>query len=179
MYPSMTTRRLTLRPPAVRDVERLVELLDDYDIARMTSRIPHPYRRQDALSWLSSLSADKERAYAAFLGAELIGVGGYVLRKDLATAEIGYWIGKPYWGRGLASEIASALVAHGFEDLHLDQITANHAFDNPASQRVIEKCGFERTGTRSMRAVSRGAEVEIWTYALTRGRASELGLMPS
>jgi RimJ/RimL family protein N-acetyltransferase len=106
----MRSPRLTYRPIDAQDASRIASLAGDWDIARMTSRIPHPYSLIDADNWIASIGSD-EFVRAVERDGQLIGAVGYIER-DAEQAEIGYWIGKPWWGNGYATEAARTLVAY-------------------------------------------------------------------
>jgi RimJ/RimL family protein N-acetyltransferase len=147
--PRIETRRLTLRPPEMRDVDRIAALADDIDIARMTTHMPHPYHRADAESFVARAQAIDPMREAVFVidkadeGA--VGVLGLHPQGSFGP-EIGYWIGRPYWGRGIASEAASAVMDWTRRDWGRRAVVSGHFADNPASGRVLEKAGFLYTG---------------------------------
>jgi len=164
--PRMRSPRLTYRPIEARDAGRIAMLAGDWDIARMTSRIPHPYTIVDADLWIASID-DDEFVRAILLGGELIGAVGYI-RHEPKQAEIGYWIGKPWWGKGYATEAARTLVDHCFQETGFEQLTCGHFVDNAGSARVIRKLGFRPVGTGAQWCEARNCEVETVRYA--RGR---------
>ena len=146
-----------------------------FDVARMLTRVPHPYTEADASQWLARLASDDGRArepvFAAELEGTLIGVVSYRYDDDWRSAEIGYWLGKPYWGKGYATEMARGLIQHGFAGAGLERFTTGHFIDNPASARVIAKCGFRPTGRTSLPCPARDADVTALTYAMSRVQA--------
>lgn len=165
---TVETERLKLRPLAAADATRLAALADDWDVARHTGSLPHPYRPADAEDFITrqAQAPDAERAFAVEAGGELAGVMGFQDCIDGPWPEIGYWLGRPYWGAGLATEAARAGLgwakARGWR-----AVAAGHFVDNPASGRVLEKAGFLYTGRRApYPCVARGAPVEgrrmIW-----------------
>jgi RimJ/RimL family protein N-acetyltransferase len=166
----MRTRRLTLRELEDRDVKRIAELAGDWDVARMTARIPYPYSEPLAHQWLRGLEPG-EFVRAVDLEGELIGAVGYVPGSD-RSAEIGYWIGKPWWGRGFATEAAHALVRYCFASARIGRLTCCHFIDNPASARVIAKLGFRLVGPCTAWCDARRAEVETLSYERRRPMAS-------
>ena len=154
---TLETPRLRLRRPSAADAARLAHLINDPDVARMTTRIPHPYSLQDAHDFLSkcpdSLFAIDHRE------AGVIGMVGF---RDvtLLGPEIGYWIGKPYWGRGLATEAATAAVTWAWRDWGKRSVVSGHFADNPASGAVLSKTGFLYTGeVVKQRSLARGGQV--------------------
>jgi RimJ/RimL family protein N-acetyltransferase len=144
---TIATPRLNLRPPQASDAPRIAALAGDFDVARMTTSIPHPYGAADAEAFLDlTASGDpaRERVFALELpGDGLIGVVGFHPRD---ATEIGYWIGRPYWGLGYATEAALAALTWAERDWGRRWTTAGHFADNPASGRVLEKAGFLYTG---------------------------------
>ena len=100
----MRSQRLTYRPLDARDAGRIAVLAGEWDVARMTSRIPHPYSLIDADQWIASIDHD-EFVRGVERDGELIGAVGYISGEP-RQAEIGYWIGKPWWGNGYATEAA-------------------------------------------------------------------------
>jgi len=147
--PVIETRRLTLRAPAIDDAARMALLMNAFDIARMTSRIPHPYGLDDATAYIQARQASDPAAGAEFLiELEDQGVVGGIgfNRPPGHAAEVGYWVGKPWWGRGVASEALTAALDWAARIWKRRMITAGHFADNPASGRVLCKAGFLYTG---------------------------------
>ena len=164
----LRSKRLLMRKLEDRDAERIALLAGDWDIARMTASIPYPYSVPLARAWMQGLEPDEFVRVVEHEG-ELIGAIGYLTRDD-GSAEIGYWIGKPWWGRGFATEAASALVHYCFSKLRMPRLTCSHFIDNPASERVIGKLGFKPVGTCSAWCDARNAEVETLVYERQRPR---------
>jgi RimJ/RimL family protein N-acetyltransferase len=164
--PLLTTRRLTLRTPVLADADRIARFAGDWDVARMTTRLPYPYGRTDAEAWLAICEAEGG-AYAIEHDGELIGCCGYGSSSDEGT-EIGYWLGRPWWGQGFATEAVGALVRHAFGPLGIRTLTAARFADNPASGRVLEKCGFRETGRRDCWSEARRAYGPAITYICQR-----------
>jgi len=159
------TRRLVLRPLGEADAPEIARLAGDWDVARMTGRIAFPYSEELARAWMNTIG-DGEFVRAVAYQDRLIGAVGYV-EDDNGSAEIGYWIGKPWWGQGFATEAASALIDHCFTTAGLSRLTCCHFIDNTASKRVIEKLGFAARRTTSAWCDARQEEVEALTYELT------------
>lgn len=162
----MRSPRLTYRPIEARDAGRIAVLAGDWDIARMTARIPHPYTLVDADLWIASIG-DDELVRAVEHNGELIGAVGYI-RADQNQAEIGYWIGKPWWGNGYATEAARTLMDHCFNEAGFKRLTCGHFVDNPASARVIAKLGFRHVGDGAQWCEARRSEVPVVKYARRR-----------
>ena len=152
--PPLLTERLLLRSLTLEDATDVQRLAGDRDIALMTVAIPHPYEDGMAEEWIraSSERFEKDEAlnFAITLRADknLIGAIGLELDLEHQRGELGYWIGKPYWNLGYATEAAKAVVAYSFEVLKLNRIYAFHFTRNPASGRVLEKIGMRYEGCR-------------------------------
>ena len=142
------TPRLLLRPGWIQDAPALFELIRDEAIVRNLASAPWPYRLTDAEAFLSAERKPSEPAMLIFRrtqGApELVGTIGLGRDPD-GQVELGYWIGRPFWGRGYATEAGLAAVDIARNGLRLPRLAAGHFVDNPASGRVLEKLGFRRT----------------------------------
>ncbi len=146
--PIIETERLRLRAPKVQDAARLAQLANDADIARMTSSLPHPYSLSDAETFLGGAARlDRERhaAFAMESDGQLIGMLGFHPGRD-GHSELGYWLGRPYWGRGLATEAAKGALRWAAQVWRRRFVFARHFSDNAASGQVLCKAGFLYTG---------------------------------
>jgi len=171
----LRTARLVLRPLLETDLAEVTRLAGDWDIASMTARIPYPYTLADARQWLDGLEpGEVVRAITPADGGNLIGITGYLPSDDGKSAEIGYWIGKPYWGHGYATEAAKALVRHCFAEGGYASLTCCHFADNPASARIIEKLGFSHAGSCSCWCEARRMSAVAEQYVLTRPAGSAM-----
>ena len=152
--PPLLTERLLLRSFTLEDAADVQRLAGDRDIAATLANMPHPYEDGMAEKWIRSCYEKFEKNEALNFAITLITeknlIGGIALRLDQKNerAELGYWIGKPYWNRGYATEAAKAMVAYSFEVLKLNRIYAYHFTRNPASGRVLEKVGMRYEGYR-------------------------------
>jgi RimJ/RimL family protein N-acetyltransferase len=153
------TARLLLRPLKPDDAPEIARLAGDWDIARMTALIPHPYTRADAQAFIASATGD---TYAIERDGIVVGCCG--ARLVSGAYEIGYWIGKPCWGDGIATEAARALVDHLRAREPGCAIAISHMAENEASARVIQKLGFHPTGEKRTYYVARASEVRSLTY---------------
>jgi len=167
--PVLETDRLVLRAPRFEDVEALTELVNDRRIAENTARIPHPYRPVDAEEWIgrANLRSGQETFLITLREGHLAGACGFAPCEP-SGREIGYWLGLAFWGRGYASEAVRALVDHAFEDGECSALFAGARVTNPASRRVLEKCGFEWTGVGLGRIHALNYSVPIDRFQLDR-----------
>jgi RimJ/RimL family protein N-acetyltransferase len=145
-------------------VDRAIPLINDFDIARMTARIPHPYGEAEAAAFRQILE-QRDGARDSLLqiethDGELIGAVG-TDRREGPFPEIGYWIARRHWGRGYATEAATAVRDWARRAFGCRAVIAGHFADNAASGRVLIKCGFLYTGeVRQRFSMARGCEVE-------------------
>jgi len=147
---ALATQRLFLRAPSREDSAVIAHLANDIRVAGNTARIPHPYRVEDAEEFIAAANRKVAEAHFAItLDRTIIGVCGLDPRED--GPEIGYWLGVDYWGQGYATEAVRALIDHAFGELGYEALAAGARVSNPASRRVLEKCGFQWTGVRLLR----------------------------
>jgi RimJ/RimL family protein N-acetyltransferase len=180
--PVLHTERLALRAPARSDIKAIARLANDRRVAENTFRIPHPYRVEDGEQFVAAVNRQPgEAALVVTLDGGPIGICGIELREG--EAEIGYWLGVPFWGQGYATEAVRALIDHAFGELGHDALVSGARVSNPASRRVLEKCGFQWTGVGlyRIRAISSSAPFDrfrldrgLWASLKTWGRAKEV-----
>ncbi len=150
--PTLETARLRLRPFTLADAPDVQRLAGAWEVASTTGNIPHPYPDGAAEAWIRDhgLAFEQGRlvTYAITRRDDGVLVGAISLRPNAAHhhAELGYWIGVPYWNQGYATEAARALVGYGFNTLSLHRIFAAHLTRNPASGRVMQKLGMTYEG---------------------------------
>lgn len=162
----MRSQRLTYRTIEAGDAGRVAALASDWDEARMTSRIPYPYSLLDADLWIASIATDEFVRGIEYDG-NLIGAVGFV-EDERRQAEMGYWIGKPSWGNGFATEAAHALMDYCFSECGIRRLMCGHFIDNAASADVIAKLGFRRIGNGTQWCEARKSEVKTIRYARRR-----------
>jgi RimJ/RimL family protein N-acetyltransferase len=165
----LKTERLTLRRPLSSDAKAIARLANDRRIAENLRRLPHPYSRTDAEAFLRALAA--ERREEVFL-IEADGAPAGMIGLDFGIdegPEIGYWLGVAHWGKGFATEAARAVIDYAFEEFPVDELFAGARVTNPASRRVLEKCGFQWTGVGLYRFVALGSSTPVDRFKLNRG----------
>jgi len=170
MSTTLRTARLVLRPYMPEDIPALLPLIGAREVAATTLRIPHPYTQAEAEEFVRRAQAgsDDSVRFAVEIEASSTLIGGVGLRLDQAHhhAELGYWIGVPYWGNGYATEAAQALVRHGFEDLKLHRIHASHFSHNPASGRILRKLGMKSEGCMRQHILKWGEYYDSELYGM-------------
>jgi RimJ/RimL family protein N-acetyltransferase len=170
----LETERLILRAPSLDDAKAVATLANNRKIAEMTQLIPHPYGVDDAARWIATLPAETRHwKFGVFTEQDgFVGACGFTERDEMMT--IGYWIGEPFWGQGFATEAARAVIDHIFATTGLDEIAASCRVTNPASRRVLEKCGFQWTGVGLLRIRSIEASTPVDQFKLERRTWSSL-----
>ncbi|HVY18630.1 MAG TPA: GNAT family N-acetyltransferase [Bauldia sp.] len=166
---TLVTERLKLRALRHSDLAAIVANVRDYDIAKMTTSIPHPYSDADGRAFLAAQGRTPSAiSFAVEHAGTLAGICGLFAMP--LKSELGYWFAKSVWGRGFATETGAALLAFGFQTLGLPTIHYRVFVDNPASQRVAAKLGFRRLGTGVSHSLARGGEVAHIHLVLTAAR---------
>lgn len=172
--PTLETARLHLRPFTLADAPRVRELAGDRRVAEPTLNIPHPYPAGLAEQWIGShtSAAVEGRLYTFALerreDGALLGAIGVTPDARHRRAEIGYWLGVAYWGRGYMSEAARRVTAFGFADLGLRRVQATCLPRNPASARVMEHIGMRREGLLRGYVCKDETQEDILMYAFLR-----------
>lgn len=176
--PSLQTQRLLLRPFAKSDAPDVQRLAGAFEVADTTLHIPHPYPDGAAEAWISThitRFSDGESAIFAIIERRtdrVVGAIGLEIAAGEAAAEMGYWIGKPYWNLGYCTEAAGALVRFGFDVLKLNRIQARHFTRNPASGRVMQKVGMTHEGHLRQAVQKWGKFEDLELYAILKEDAS-------
>ncbi|HXQ84933.1 MAG TPA: GNAT family N-acetyltransferase [Xanthobacteraceae bacterium] len=166
--PVLETERLTLRAPHLADAEAIARFANDRRVAENTARIPYPYSVDDAEQFIAAVNGQcGEAIFVITLDSEVIGACGVEPRAG--AAEIGYWLGAPFWGCGYATEAVRAVIDHAFGDFGHKALQAGARVSNPASRRVLEKCGFQWTGVGLYRIRAIKSSAPIDRFRLDRG----------
>jgi RimJ/RimL family protein N-acetyltransferase len=137
----------------------------------LRDRFPHPYTERDAREWIQiSLTRDPPRSFAIAAGDEVIGGIGFEPQSDVhsRSAEMGYWIAEPYWGRGIATLAVNAVVRYAFASTDLIRVFATVYDRNAASARVLEKAGFTYEGRMRQSVVKQGRVMDQLLYSILK-----------
>lgn len=187
-FQPLETERLRLRLLHPSDAPTIQRLAGEYEVAKTLSYLPHPYEDGIAELFIDSALAEWSRGEALHLAITLKSPGGDGLDGDppadglapligiialefnhlARLAELGYWLGVPYWNKGYATEAARAVVEYGFKVLRLNRIQARHMTNNPASGRVLQKLGMAYEGTHRQATRRFGAYQDLAVYAILR-----------
>ena len=169
--PVLETERLILRAPRLEDAKVLAALANDKRIAENTRRIPHPYKRSDADDFISAVNVPGPDGEVAFLitlrDGPVVGACGIAMQDG--APDVGYWLGVKYWSKGYATEATRAVIDYAFTELGHDSLSAGARVTNPASRRILEKCGFQWTGVGLCRIRAIHSSAPIDRFRLDRG----------
>lgn len=173
-FPQLQSERLVLRAFTPDDALEVERLAGEREVAAGTLTMPHPYPEGAAAMWIATHAGTVEGGDGLTLAVErladgaLLGAMSLRIEREYERAELGYWIGRPYWGSGYATEAAAALVAYAFEQLELNRVYAYHFSTNPASGRVLQKIGMRHEGVRRQHHRKWGEFVDNDAYAILR-----------
>jgi RimJ/RimL family protein N-acetyltransferase len=172
--PTLTTERLILRPFVLNDAPEVHRLVNEEDIAKTTLNIPHPYEEGMAEAWIKAQQARFEQGeainFAVTLreGGTLLGTISLHPNPTHLHAEMGYWIGQPYWGQGYCTEGVRAVIKYAFETMGFNRIYAAHFKSNPASGRVMQKAGMMYEGCLRQHLRKWGEFEDVIRYGILR-----------
>lgn len=169
MTQSLTTPRLLLRPLRSTDAPRVQALCGNWNVARMLGRVPYPYPDGLAESWIAEQGPARQTGsaynFAIELAGELVGVVGIERQKN-GDNVLGYWLGEEWWGQGLMGEAVARLLRFAREDMGMTKVVTTCLADNPASGRVLAKCGFRVNDHGRLPCLARGGDVDGVTTVL-------------
>jgi RimJ/RimL family protein N-acetyltransferase len=174
LYPILQTDRLILRKFKLGDAPDIQSLAGDRAIADKTLSIPHPYKSGMAEKWIKThqaqFDAGEQAIFAITLRSDqkLIGAIGLVVNQQFERAELGYWIGRPFWGQGYCTEAGRAVMLYGFKTLHIHRIHASHFRRNPASGKVMQKLGMIKEGVLRQHAKKWGKHEDLVVYGIVK-----------
>lgn len=168
----LKTARLLLRPLREEDLPELVELMKDKRIYETTLRVPYPYAMEKAQEWLGIGAGQwTDGTGCQFAVCELdtgryVGGLGLEIVREHERAELGFWAGVPYWGRGYTTEASHAVLGFGFGTLGLHRIYAGHFAGNDASGRVQQKLGMKHEGVMRHQFKKDGRYIDDVVYSI-------------
>jgi RimJ/RimL family protein N-acetyltransferase len=162
----------TVRSWEWRDRDAIVRHANNRNVwINLRDRFPHPYTQTDARTWLDSVVGNlPETNFAIAVEGEAVGGIGYTTQHDVdhRAAEIGYWLGEDFWGRGIATEALKTVTEHAFANHDLCRLYAHVFAWNPASARVLEKAGYEFEGRLRKSVTKNGQTIDQLMYAIIR-----------
>jgi 8-oxo-dGTP diphosphatase len=175
-FAPLATERLILRPLVPEDAEALHRLVNDWEVARNLSVVPFPYPRELADEWILSTRrslAEASAYHLAITGREgeheiMVGAVGLRIDRPARCGRLGYWVGRRFWGHGVAAEAAGRLARWAFANLDLDRLEAGVITDNPASAAVLRRIGFRQATDGTDHFLARGGDHPVWRFEATR-----------
>ena len=172
----LETERLVLRPWREGDEQDLVRHANNRNVwINLRDAFPHPYRLEDAREWIQRavFASEPSPNLAIEHAGEAIGNVGLVAMQDVArfTAEVGYWVGEAFWGRGFATEALRRFSQYAFDSFRFERLEAWVFDSNPASGRVLEKAGYRYEATLRRNAYKDGRFHDCHVYSRFRLRA--------
>lgn len=172
--PTLETERLRLRPFTTGDADEVTRLADNEELSRYIPAIPYPYPKYAAAEWISThqekFDFGQEIIFAVTDKTDQVIVGaiGLALTPEHKRAEVGYWIGRQYWGRHYATEAGRAVIKYAFKTLGLESVIAHHLAPNTASGRVMQKLGMTYEGCRRRYFLHRGEFFDAAMYGILK-----------
>jgi len=164
----LETERLTLRQPTLADINDIAGIVSDKRVSINLRRVPHPYGREDAERFVTSFAnVGGHNAFLVRHGRDAIGMASLDWEAG-DSPELGYCFGVDHWGKGFATEAARALIDYAFEEFAIECVHASARVLNPASRRVLEKCGFQWTGVELHRFLALGSSTPVDCFRLER-----------
>lgn len=180
-FTPLHTGRLTIRPLRAGDAAELHRLVNDWEVAKTLARVPFPYPRELADEWIASTHAQMAAGTAwhlAVVGIEhagtpeekemLVGCVGLTLDAEAKSAELGYWIGRKFWGHGVGPEAAGRLARWALAHLGIEKLVASALVENDRSQAVLRRIGFREVGQGTRDFLSRGPAMPVTLFELGR-----------
>lgn len=161
-----------LRPFTINDAEQLVSIANNFNIAKfMTNRFPHPYGKENALAFFELIKNDSpNRIFAITVDDKIVGSTGVHFQEDIFVnnAEIGYWIGEPYWGNGYASEALTQITEYAFKTFSINRLFCRVFGNNPKSMRVVEKAGYKLEAKFEKTLLKNGELLDEYIFAIRK-----------
>lgn len=146
--PVLYTARLILRIPTERDIAAIINIVGDWEVASRLARVPHPYKEADAKFFLNTIvPASLVWIITERQSEQVVGVIGLTWEEQAPeVVQFGYYVARDHWGRGIATEAGSVVLAYGIGLVGQAGLASSFFVDNPVSGRVLEKLGFRRFG---------------------------------
>lgn len=164
--------QITLRPWHINDAKDLAELANNKNIAQfMADVFPHPYTIENAKTFIAfATSNPNSKIFAIIFDSKPVGSIGLHLQTDILrkNAEIGYWLGEQYWGKGIITQAVPQMIDYGFKNMDIVRIFARIFGSNKASQKVVEKCGFKLEGKYEKTIFKNNELIDELIYAVRK-----------
>ena len=161
----INTERLTLKKIEKKDLNVLVNHLNNWNVLKWLVNVPYPYTFNDAEKWLEK-SANKELALNIYLRNDLIGGITIDKRTSNKIPVLGYWLAKQYWGKGDATEACNSIISYFFSNNFENKLYASHMLKNEKSKKILLNIGFQKVSEGKVFSLSKNTEVEDINYEL-------------
>lgn len=166
---------INLRKLTLKDAKDIYENVKDREVSKWTATIPYPYPKDGAKKFIRRAKYEAEKGKSLILGIEfdkkVVGVVSLMhINKIRKRAEIGYWLGKRHWGKGIMTQAVREILKIAFKREKLHRIYAKIYQENTSSQKIMEKCGFKLEGTHKDSCFKHGKRRNILTYAILHSR---------
>jgi len=177
-FPHIKTDRLRLNELTTADIPFIIQYAGNKKISDTTLNIPYPYSEKDAEFWINlsheGFKNGTNLIFAIRLKESSSFVGGISLKieRRFNRAEIGYWLAEQYWNKGYMTEAVKALLAYAFSELGLNKVTSSHLVSNPASGKVMIKCGMKKEGILMEHTIKNGEYCDLVVYGITKRQYS-------
>jgi len=166
------TKSVRIRPLQPDDSKKIAELANNRKIwLNVRDMFPHPFGESDAMKFIESKRLESpQTTFGITYNRDLTGAIGLVLQEDVYrySAELGYWIGEPFWNNGIATNALRLMITYAFEKLQLKRLFAGVFEGNEASKKVLEKCGFEFEGIAQKAVFKNGLFLDEYRYVLLK-----------
>ncbi len=180
ILPTLTTHRLTLNQIGTADIPQIVSLANNLKVTQTTRTMPYPYFEKDAMAWIAmcdqGLSDGNKYIFAIRDKHTHDFMGGIGLTLDIANnrAELGYWIGEPFWNNGFTTEAVRPILKFGFETLQLNKIIAVYVDTNGASGKIMIKNGMVKEGELKQHDFKNGMYINLVLYRMLKTEYEKL-----
>jgi [ribosomal protein S5]-alanine N-acetyltransferase len=157
------------------DIPQIVKYASNKKISQYTLNLPDPYTEKDAIYWLNLSSQGLKNKTNYIFTIRFNDTDGFIggisltVEQKFFRAEIGYWLAEPFWNNGYTSEAATSIIDFGFNRLGLNKLTSSHFEENPASGKVMVKCGLTKEGVLKEHLYKNNSFHTLILYGLTKG----------
>jgi [ribosomal protein S5]-alanine N-acetyltransferase len=168
-YPNLSSHRVYLRKPCADDASAIQAIANDWEVAKRLARLPHPYTLNDAVFFMNEVAPNEFTWIVQdFNSREVLGLIGLTPHAEVEDIELGYWLGRRFWGKGLCTEAVKLVLDFAFAPGGASKVAAGCFTDNVRSLGVLRKFGFHSTGESSRFCLAQGKELAHYDMLLTR-----------
>lgn len=179
-FPTLKGTKIILKDLQISDVEDIYSLAKNENVSRYTLNIPYPYKIEDAIWWVNNakekFKTKEQFTFGIFKSDthEFIGGIGLIVNQNDHKAEIGYWVGEPFWNKGYTTEALKLILDFGFNELKINKLYAQHLVENIASEKVMQKAGMVYEATLKAHHFKNNAFIDVKQYRLLKDEHKQL-----